>query len=244
MTIRVLTSHLVPMLADLLHTAESDADGGAVAGVLLHSDQGAFGVEPGKTSLLVGTSTDTTVVGHTWTQASGSLPPMLWGIEDVRAAIAVCKPLYRNEKTHVTIIDREGDRIVLREDPKLFGDGAELSFPAGKLNDFPRSLWQLLSDVHMRPAVRGENGHPLPAVPRTDFLPRRLTPFIKIAHSRGENLSLFTYHQFLPVLVQIGETYRGAVIPSRWPESWSGDEPDADLWPADLPPVPPATKAA
>jgi hypothetical protein len=244
MTIRVLTSHLVPMLADLLHTAESDADLGAVSGVLLHSDQGAIGVEPGKTSLLVGTSTDTTVVGHTWTQASGSLPPMLWGIEDVRAVIAVCKPLFKAEKTHVTILDRDGDRIVVREDPKLFGDGSELSFPAGKLNDFPRSLWRLLSDVHLRPAVRGDAGQELAPTARTDFLPRRLTPFIKVAASRGENLSLYTYHQFLPVLVQIGETYRGAVIPSRWPESLGGSEPDADLWPPDLPPIPPAAQAA
>jgi hypothetical protein len=242
--IRVLTSHLVPLLADLLHTAESDAAGGAVAGVLLHSDQGAVGVEPGKTSLLVGTSTDTTVVGHTWTQASGALPPMLWGIEDVRAVIAVCKPLYKDEKTHVTIIGREGDRIVVREDPKLFGDGSELSFPAGKLNDFPRSLWRLLSDVHLRPAVKGEDGQVLPPTARVDFLPRRLTPFLRVAASRGENLSLYTYHQHLPVLVQIGETYRGAVVPSQWPEHLGGSEPDADLWPADLPPVPPATAAA
>jgi hypothetical protein len=65
---RRITGIVVDLLGDLTHTAGSD--GMATAGRLLHTARGyAEPGEPGKATLLVGTSTNTYVAGHTWTPA-------------------------------------------------------------------------------------------------------------------------------------------------------------------------------
>lgn len=235
-TLRIVTKDLVGLLGDLTHTAASDPAVGAVAGVLLHTTRGYIGADPGQTTILVGTSTTGRVAGHTYAGASGTMEPALWQIEDVRCVVAVLKPRTRDNPDHAVEIRVEDDHVTVAEDPDLFGDGLTLTFGLGSIEDYPRSVWSVLSDVHVRPAPAGEDG-PVPAMPRTDFSPGLFDPFVKVGKSRGALIELYRYHQRLPLLVQIGDRYRGAILPYRWDGDGTsgGMSPSGDVYPPALP---------
>lgn len=104
--IRIPTTGLVALLTDLAHTAADPATAGATAGVLLHTARGYHGDFP--SDLLVGTSTNQLVLGHAHTACSGQDDrPMLWPIADVKAVLAVLKPLAKTPD-HAVEIRREG----------------------------------------------------------------------------------------------------------------------------------------
>lgn len=233
--IRVETSSLVDMLRDLVQTAGESEDG-AIGGVLVHVDRGYPGVEPGKTTMLVGTSTTGRTIGHTYTWCTGTMSPTLWPIDDVMATIAVLRPLTRKtDPKHAVEIRCEDGKVVIAEDPDLFGDRLTLSFKAGDLADYPRRIWHLLTEIHVRPAVT-DNGVSVPARPRTDIPPAGLVPFQRVATRRKAVVEIYRYHQRLPVLIQIGSDYRGAVLPTAWPDGADGTGPDADVYAPELPP--------
>jgi hypothetical protein len=234
--IRLLTIDLLSLLADLLHTAGTEPGAAGCYGILLHSDRGySNGSEPGQVGLLVGTSSNGQAVGHTWTEAAGVLPPMLWPSNDVRAVIAAFRPLTKDNKEHVAEIRFTDNTISVTEDPDLFGNGLTVSFGAGNLDDFPRSAWAVLTDVRVTPP----DGSPVQT--RTDFGPKVMAPFLAVAKSRNSFVQMYRYHQRQAVLVQIGQHYRGALSPSSWDEiGGNGAEPDAEIYPADLPALPDA----
>lgn len=232
MTLRIDTAELVAMLTDLVHTA-GEPEAGAVGGVLLHTARGWQGVEPGRTALLVGTSTNRFAVGHTYTACSGSLPPMLWPVQDVKAVVAVLKPLAKED--HAVEIHAEDDQVRIIEDADLFGQSMTLTFGVGDLTKYPRQVWGVLTDVH----VTVRNGaDTVPAMPRTDISPAALKPFVTIATRRKDPLEVYRYHQRRPVLIQIGGTYRGAIMPISWPDGDSdGEMPSGEVWAPQLPEV-------
>ncbi|HET9892609.1 MAG TPA: hypothetical protein VFQ42_19125, partial [Mycobacterium sp.] len=84
--IRITTKDLVGLLTDLVHTAAHPDTGSTTASVLLHTARGyAHGDEPGVSDLLVGTSTDGSMVGHAFEACYGQASePMLWSIGDVK----------------------------------------------------------------------------------------------------------------------------------------------------------------
>lgn len=235
MTVRVKTTFLIDLITDLAHTA--DDPGFATGGILLHSASGyADGGEPGRSQLLVGTSTDRFAVGHTWCVSEGHANPMLWPIIDAAAVVNVFRPLTKGNKDHVVEIRRHGDEISVAEDADLFGDGTKLTFSVGDLDGFPRGVWKTLA-CDQFPNIRG------PVVPRTDFAPERLAAFSKVAKRRDAPVETYRTHQLQPVAVQIGPSYRGAILPVGWYSSFEGDPtregtaPSTDLYPANLPPV-------
>lgn len=232
--IRIDTSQLVNLLTDLVHTA-AEPEAGATAGVLLHGTDGHLAGEPGRTTLLAGTSTNGYAVGHTYTWCKGFLAPTLWPIADVKAAVAVLKPRAKR-KGHVTDIRREDGGIVIAEDPDLVDEGLRLSFAVGNLDDYPRNIWQVL--VAPPEGVLQAYDSDIPNLPRTDILPSQLAPFVKVASRRSEYLKVFRYHQRRRVLVQIGDSYMGALTPKSWPDHDSdGIEPSCDIHAPDLPEV-------
>lgn len=223
-TLYVSTPQLIQLLTDLSHTAATDPDAGAIAGVLVHISRGHVGEDPGETSLLVGTSTNTSVVGHARIGCDGHLAePMLWPISEVRSVISVFKPAAKADKMHHVAIRRDGYTVTISEldDPALFesGDGRErlqLSFALGTVADFPY-IWPLLEIHDIREVLDQETGRAIPAAPRVDVSHPALTPFTKISRSRGgAPIELYVYHQRRAVHVQIGETYRGVLMPSKW----------------------------
>lgn len=230
--IRVKTKTLIELLTDLCHTAHPDptAEPG-MAGVLLHTDRGyADPTEPGESDILVGTSTTYVHTGHTWVQCFGQTGPMLWPTPDVRSVISVFKPLSKREKEHSVDIRSEAGVITVAEDPKLFGE-TSLSFHAAPLDDWPRDRFKVLDMAFRSP----DDSEPSA---RTDIEHDRLTVFAKVAKRRAAPVQLYRRHQARPILVQIGASYRGVLMPSR---TWidmspsAGDMPDTELYVPELP---------
>lgn len=232
--IRIATGALCTLLADLVPLAAPEDGGGALAGVLLHTDRGhPYPSEPGKTDLLIGTAASKFAAGQAFTESEGQMTPMLWPTNWVAAVIGVFKPMTKANKDHQVQITRAGDHVLVQEDPNLFDDGMRLEFKTGDLEHYPRSIWQLLTDKPRAVAKR-------PDKPRLDISPAVLAPFLKIAQRRGTTLNLFKYHQERLVLLEIGGRFRGYVVPS-WYETdktsvgQAAYEPDGEIFFPDLP---------
>jgi hypothetical protein len=234
--IRIATGALCTLLADLVPLAAPEDGGGALAGVLLHTDRGhPYPSEPGKSDLLIGTAASKFAAGHAFTESEGHMTPMLWPTSWVTAVVQVFKPMCKANKDHQVQITRAGDHVTVQEDPNLFDDGMRLEFKTGDLEHYPRSIWQLLAEKPRPVAKRPEK-------PRLDVSPGVLAPFLKIAQRRGVTLNLFKYHQERLVLLEIGARFRGYLVPSRYETDKTsvGDaahEPDGEIFHPDLPPT-------
>lgn len=234
---RILTSRLLGVLADLLQTTHPDSGMGAIGGVLLHSARGHHGAEPGRLELLAGISTDRFTIGHTYAPCSGGLrAPTLWSRRDVRSALTVFKAAREKDKNdvHAVEIHTLDGEVEIREDPNLIDDGVRLTFGELDATDFPaRSTYRLLEYTVGGPVIR--DGRTIPVAAATHYHGSLLTPFIKIAARRGELIRIYRPHQHRAQLIQIGETYRGVLaanIPAA--ENYDPDAPDADIYPPDL----------
>lgn len=229
MALTIPTKALVGLLTDLAHTAADPAEAEATAAVLLHSARGHLGAAPGKTDLLVGTSTDSVLLGHAHTQCYGSVAPMLWPISDTKAVLGALKPLAKI-KEHTTEIAVDAERITVAETPNLFG-GLELSFKGLDIEAWPtEGVHRMLTVLRTTPSMP----NPDEPAPRTDIHASRLAPFLKIASRRSEPLQFFRWHQYVPIVVQIGDAYRGITRPSDWPDTDSvedGFEPNGEVYP-------------
>ncbi len=235
MSVRIETKLLVEILADLALTA-SRGEGFGTDGVLLHCAHGHYDDEPGKTSLLCGTSTNRIAVGYAFTAASGLLPPMLWPITEVDVVLGYAAKVSKGKKDHALEIRREGDEVVVGEDPDLFGDGTSVRFTVGPIVEFPHTVWSTLKSVQLHPVVEVD-GRRVASGLRTDYTPAYLAPFVKIGAHRGEQLKTFRYHQRRAVHIQIGPRYRGLVMPASWDEADGdgGAAPDVEVYAPDLP---------
>lgn len=242
-TIKIATTELVSLLGQLTHTSDSDVKEGATAGVLLHTGRGGYGTEPGQRDLLVGTSTNRLVIGHTHCPVYGQLSrPMLWKIDDVAAVIAIFKPKLKGNKEHHLSITLDVDQITVAEEDDLLAEGSKLTFTEGPLAEYPRDLWQRISDVRINAEVRDDKNRLIPAADRTDLSPQRITAFVRVAQMVGAPIELYRPHQNLTILVEIGARFRGALVPTLYDDDGGGREagtiPSADVYPPDMPPVP------
>jgi hypothetical protein len=233
--IRIATGALCTLLADLIPLAAPEDGGGALAGVLLHTDRGhPWPSEPGKSDLLIGTAASKFGAGQAFTESEGQMTPMLWPTNWVHAVVGVFKPMTKANKDHQVQITHAGDHVTVQEDPNLFDDGMRLEFKTGDLDHYPRSIWNLLAEKP-RASRTGR-----PEKPRLDISPAVLAPFLKIAQRRGTTVNLFKYHQERLVLLEIGTRFRGYLVPS-WYETDKtsvGDaahEPDGEIFFPDLP---------
>ncbi len=236
MSVRMLTVDLLSLLNDLTLTSATEVGLSGYAGILLHTSRVDEGPEPGCTNALVGTSTDGVTLGHCWAEGGGELVPTLLPIQYVNALrVALGKLLTKDNKaSHVTDLRRDGDDIVIAEDPDLFGHGFSQRFGVGNLDDWPRQAFTVLGSVHLTPPQdmrAAEN--------RTDYAASRLAPFLTIAARHGGQLSLYRVHQSLVVHVQVGNSYRGLLVPSGdWNDgNGAGGGPDIGVYPAVLPPL-------
>lgn len=238
MSVRMLTKDLLSLLQDHVLTASEDAGLAGIAGILIHTGRVDEGDEPGGRNCLIATSTNRFVIGHSWVEAGlGDLAPTLLPIQYVRALIESLKKLINkdNKNDHVTELRRDGEEIVIAEDPDLFGLGFTQRFAYGDLDTFPRGPLQILTEAQLTPPE-----HLGPVENRTDFTASLLLPFLTIANRHGGMLSLYRVHQSCNVLVQIGTGYRGLIVPSKgWVETGGdGGAPDVGVYAADLPPLP------
>jgi S-DNA-T family DNA segregation ATPase FtsK/SpoIIIE len=236
MPVRVQTRSLLALLADLTHTTAKDPDAGAIGGILLHTGRGEIGEEPGQTDLLAGASTDLFVAGHTYTACSGQLAgePTLWALRDVKSVLAVFKASAKADELHAVDITRDGPLITIAEDPNLFDDGLRLSFAQMPIDNYPAASVYRNLDRETADKVENQLGDLVEALPRTDYATSKLDAFLKVASARKAPLQLYRTHQAEPILVQIGHTYRGVMIPSRYEPDGDERRPDAEVHAPDL----------
>lgn len=253
MSVRIASKHLVGLLKDLVLTAPNDIEAfGALAGVLLHSERADVDALPGKKDILVGTSSNRYALGHGWQYAEGSLPPMLWWLDDARSVIAVLGPKAKVDKDapdHMVRIGPGADGMVeIVEDPEqmpmVLDTPWSMTFRLGPIDDYPRSNWFALQQgdqVLTEPVLDRDLGE-VPPLPRVDFSPEFLAPFAAIAKRRKANLELYVRHHRRLVHIQIGEHYRGAISPASYPDGPSqrneGMTPGMQVFDPKLPPRP------
>lgn len=236
MTCRVNTTALINLLTDLLATAEQAADAGAIASILLHTTRAQLGVEPGRTDILAGLSTDRSIAGHTYTRCDGQLPtPMLWPVRDAQSVIAVFKASAKRDEHHAVEIHRDGPAIVVTEDANLFDDGLALTFAGADPAAYPgpriyRTLMRRTCDVLDSPS----DGLTAEALPRTDIRQTALVAFAKVSKRRGMPVEVYRTHQNEPVHVQIGHAYRGLLMPLEYRAEGDERSPAAEVHAPDL----------
>lgn len=234
MTLRIDTNHLVGLLTDLLHTASDDPDLPALRGILVHTCRGHWGADPGQVDLLAGISSNRYVAGHTYTQVNGQLgdQPMWWDRTDVTALLAVLKPLSKKDG-HVVNLRLSGARIVVEEDPDLFGEGFTCEFPYGDGADFPgQGIYRIVDAPISTTYLDTRDGERIDVAAqlRTDLSSVHLAPFLAIGKRRGGlPLQLYRGHQYARIAVQIGEHYLGAIIPDRYGLDTDGGAPTVEV---------------
>lgn len=214
MTIRIHTARLLELIGDLKHTTHPDPEAGAVHGILLHTARGYHVPgEPGLGDILVGTSSMYTAVGHTYVACSGQMTvPMLWPL-DRAAHVASWFRAQSKDDGHTVEIGYDGKMITVKSggDPTLFDDedgDDQVEFRGLDVDKFPRGLWHVL-EWDTKPGK--DDGVPQA---RSDIPAAALDPFVKVAGKR--TIEMYRYGPKRPILIGIGDRYRGALMPARW----------------------------
>lgn len=236
MSVRIATRSLIGLLSDLIQTADVDPEAGVMGSVLVHTGRGGLGDEPGEVDLLCGASTDRFVAGHTYGRCNGQLGggPTLWAVRDCRSVIAVFKSSAKKDEFHAVDIAREGQLVTVREDPNLFDDGLALSFAQLQLADYPAPMLYRNLDRTTADRVEGPSGDMEEAVARTDVGSGQLDSFVKVAARRKCTLQLYRTHQREAILVQIGDHYRGVLMPARYEPQGDERRPGAEVHSPDM----------
>ncbi|AOT24891.1 FtsK-like DNA translocase [Mycobacterium phage Nazo] len=218
MSITVATTKLIEILTDSLATACN-----SVGGVHVTTSRTPWGEEPGDVDVLVATSTTKYVVGHTWIPADGRLTPSVWPVESISNVLAICKSLARARgKEHTVDIymatadrtednrddDHPGWTITLRETPALFDSDTEFQFHA-----HPEAKFPIRGVLHM---MRGQiPPSDDPEVALTPWSPGVLGPLVTVAKRRNMQIRMFRTPARGMHIVQIGDTWLGAAMPSK-----------------------------
>jgi hypothetical protein len=244
MSVQIRTQHLLTLLGDLVHTASNDDYAGAAKGVLLHTDRGYLGDEPGMVSLLIGSSTNGRAAAQAYVPCDGTFrEPMLWQLDDIRTIVTVLKPKIKDNKDHMVTIARDLSTCTVQEPSDLFGDGNSFTFHLGDLDKYPRYVWGLLDYEEPEELPQDGKGGFIPVAARTDVTAGMLSPFVAVAKSRTAEIQLYRSHQDRPIMVQIGDNYRGVILPVRWTRdepnvARAGAAPDSVVYDPGLPPAP------
>ncbi|AJF40405.1 FtsK-like protein [Mycobacterium phage Brusacoram] len=218
MSITVATTKLIEILTDSLATACN-----SVGGVHVTTSRTPWGEEPGDVDVIVATSTTKYVVGHTWIPADGRLTPSVWPIESVSNVLAICKSLAKargKEHTvdiHMTTAERTEDNrdddhpgwtITLRETPALFDSDTEFQFHA-----HPEAKFPIRGVLHMmRGQIPPSDDEPVALTP---WSPGVLGPLVTVAKRRNMQIRMFRTESRGMHIVQIGDTWIGAAMPSK-----------------------------
>lgn len=236
MTVRIQTKALLALLADLIHTADGGDEAAVFGAMMLHTVRGYAGIDPGKVDLLCGVSTTGHMAGHTYSRCDGQLSggPTVWAVRDVRSVLAVFKKPAK-EPDHIVDIARDGAMVTVSEDPNLLADGLRLTFAEVSVADFPAAGIYALLDRRTATIVVDPDGQERPSLARTDVYADRLHAFARVADRRKSPVQLYRTHQTEVVHVQIGESYRGMLIPTGYDsEEAEHDRPFADVHAPDL----------
>ncbi|WP_064077824.1 DNA translocase FtsK [Prescottella equi] len=217
MSITIATKSLIELLTDLVLTATD------IRGVHLRTTRGHLGEDPEETTLLVGTSTNGAVLGHTWTRCAGELPPMVWPTMNCKVIIGALKSLAKGDKGHAVDVVLDGKTVTVMETATLFDDGDRFEFQVSDIEGYPLARIHRILAGDPLPIPRNEGGDDLPDTARTTWAPGHLATLLKIATRRDKTLHLFRRHSNQIHLAQIGDEWVGAIAPVS---GWDHDDPD------------------
>jgi hypothetical protein len=247
------TRHLVGMLKDLAHTASTEPLLPAVNSVLLHTDRSEILLEDRRvtdedalvevvtTDVLVGTSTDRTIMGQAHAPCTGRLHAVvLISAAHAKKIVGVFEPLLKaapKTAPHVVELALSGEVLVISEDRTKIPNPVVLSIGVldQELEGFPRNVASTMEpEPHKEVKVDGEV---VAATLGIGLAGRHLEAVAKVAKRRKMTPVVYSYHQLRPTVVTVGSWYQATLLS----ESHEVDD-DAlvePLVPAFQPPFPP-----
>lgn len=232
-TITAPTRQLVGLLSDLILTSGIDPELPTTRGILLHTTTGEFvpdlpGADDGQeplidaveTKLLVGTSTDTAVVGqaHIPVEFDGPIgwpDPVFVDLLDAQAVAREFKTkvsMLGREVTHRSELTVSAGTLTVREDPSQVPGGLRMAFQVDDGSLFPKVHERMQPDP--TELIPGPDGFTVvePSY-GTGYNPAHVEVFAKVGKRRQMPVAVYRYHQNRTVVVEIGASYRAAVGP-------------------------------
>ena len=208
--IRIATARLCALLTDMIvTTAPEDSAYPIFSNLVLYTDRGyPHADEPGQSDVLVGMSTNRRVAAHAFVDCDGQATPMLWPVSKALTVIQMFKPKTKTKggSDHGVTISRDGDHVIVQEDPNLFDDGDQFTFKLGDVEDYPTQLVKMIADM---PPLGSKDT----VKARTDFHHGDLALLCQIAKRRNTLIETYRVHQDQRLLVQIGPYWRGWIRP-------------------------------
>lgn len=198
-TCTVNAGQFVEALRDLIRTAGDDTTLPMLYGVLLHTD--TFN---GKT-VLVGTSTDRFRLGQSHIECTGSIEQMLVSLDDCKRLLTILKLYAKVETATLLEFVPEDGNLTVR-----FGSVVLPVGPTTMPKHFPK-----LAKIFANTAVTPER--------EAAFNAKFLGVFASIADARRERLHVQMMGEMRPMLITIGQHYRGLLMPTR-------EKPEALPW--------------
>lgn len=232
MTVTINTAKFVGILSDAL--AIGSAHGG---GIHFASTRDAWRDEPGAVDLLTvtGISAVGGVMGHTWIPVDGHIASSVWPITSTASVLALCRTLAKKGDAHSVDIDLEvappshdrkrrdedpGWIVSVKETPSLFDSDTALEFHAHPEEKFPLKVFA--RTFGHDPQVQQGDYEPSPC---TIWSPHVLVSLAQVAKRRKAEIRFFRSLFRRTQLVQIGDTWIGAALPSRPIEGEPVDAP-------------------
>lgn len=229
--VKVATRHLVGMMEDLTRTACKERDElPSLSAVLLSSDHADVAVEDEEggeglplveefpRDVLVGTSTNTTIMGQAHAPCDGLFHRVvLVSVRDATAIKDVFKPLAKTagSEKHMTRMVLSGDVLTVSEDPEQVPGGMVLSMQVMDPEGFPLT-GVMEPDLVTEVTVRQEGSGGLVVVPPaygTGVSAEHLLVLGAVAKRRAMPLVWYRHHQSRGVVVTVGAWYRAVVQP-------------------------------
>ncbi len=190
-TCTVNAAQFVEALRDLIRTSGADTTLPMIRGVLLHTD-----TYNGKT-VLVGTSTDRFRLGQAHIECTGSVSQTFVPLDDGKRLLAILKLYAKVETAELLEFVPEDGNLTVR-----FGSVVLPIAPIATPEHFPK-----LSNIFGSTAVTPER--------EAAFNAKFLGVFASIADVRREHLHVQMLGEMRPMLITIGEHYRGLLMPTR-----------------------------
>lgn len=228
--LRMTTRHLVGMLRDLYRTASTEDLFPEVCTVLLHTERAAIPLETERgqgeddeslmetvtTDVLVGTSTDRTIVAQAHAPCQGRLHgPVLISAADAKAIYLVFEPLYKaapKQRTHEVVLEFSGDTLRISE-ALVEANPVVLSVSTvDQLDHFPRNLADAMDPDPGRAVKR--DGQVIARTAGMGIEASHLAALAAVAKRRKMPIMWYVHHQSRPVVVTIGAWYRAAALPA------------------------------
>lgn len=229
----IATRHLVAMMTDLVLTASKEPLFPEVNAVLLHStraeipldDQRPGGegddtdalIEYATTDVLVGTSTDRTIIGQAYAPCTGRLHELtLISSAAATAIVKVFDPLRKaapKSSPHEVVVELSGGVLKVTESPNWGPSPVSLTLDVleDEVDNFPHF------DAAMQPDTGAEvkrDGKVVAPTYGMGLDAAHLTTIARVSKRRKMPVAWYGFHQLRPTVVTVGSWYRAAVLPA------------------------------